>query len=206
MPQIRRDYGEAFAPGAFMAKVAPAATQGAKALAELAQHYDVHANRITTWRTQLREGAAGVFGGALAEASEPPVKLMALHAKTGQLPAEKDFFPARSAKPVWLLNRFDSCWRWLRNRNEILLSFIRRPVGDPEAAFSCPWPPSTISRHSPPAFSSHVPHRFRQKVCRTPFGTISGPDSRNRPIIAVSFQFSRLPETAEPVKNRSSGG
>jgi hypothetical protein len=21
-------------------------------------------------------------------------------------------------KPVWLLNRFDTCWRWLQNRND----------------------------------------------------------------------------------------
>jgi ADP-heptose:LPS heptosyltransferase len=22
------------------------------------------------------------------------------------------------AKPVWILNRFDACWRWLRNRSD----------------------------------------------------------------------------------------
>ena len=36
--------------------------KGEKTLAELAQLYDVHPNQITTWRTQLLEGAAGVFG------------------------------------------------------------------------------------------------------------------------------------------------
>mgnify|MGYP000867864025 CR=1 FL=1 len=47
---------------AFKAKVALAAIKGEKTLSELAQQFDVHANQITTWRTQLLEGAAGVFG------------------------------------------------------------------------------------------------------------------------------------------------
>ena len=42
---------------AFKAKVALAAVKGEKTLAELAQQLDVHPNQITTWRTQLLEGA-----------------------------------------------------------------------------------------------------------------------------------------------------
>ena len=49
---------------ALKAKVALAALKGEKTLAELAQMYDVHPNQITTWRAQLDEGAAGLFGGA----------------------------------------------------------------------------------------------------------------------------------------------
>jgi transposase-like protein len=44
---------------AFKARVALAAIKGEKALAELAQQFDVHANQISTWRTQLLEGAPG---------------------------------------------------------------------------------------------------------------------------------------------------
>ena len=57
---------------AFKAKVALAAVKGEKTLAELAQLYDVHANQITTWGTQLLEGSAGVFGSDSAtEAGQP---------------------------------------------------------------------------------------------------------------------------------------
>ena len=47
---------------AFKAKMALAAVKGEKTLADLAQQFDVHPNQITTWRGQLMEGAAGVFG------------------------------------------------------------------------------------------------------------------------------------------------
>ncbi len=84
---------------AFKAKVALAAVKGEKTLSELAQQFDVHANQITTWRTQLLEGAAGVFGGKAAEAPlEPPVDLQALHAKIGQLALENDFLAGALSK------------------------------------------------------------------------------------------------------------
>ena len=47
---------------AFKARVALEAIKGEKTLSELAQQFDVHANQISVWRTQLLEGAAGVFG------------------------------------------------------------------------------------------------------------------------------------------------
>ncbi len=46
---------------AFKAKVAVAALKGDKTLAELAEKFDIHANQITQWRTQLLEGATDVF-------------------------------------------------------------------------------------------------------------------------------------------------
>jgi len=45
----------------FKAKVAVAALKGDKTLAELAEKFDLHANQITQWRTQLLEGATDVF-------------------------------------------------------------------------------------------------------------------------------------------------
>ena len=55
--RVRRSHSPAF-----KAKVALAAIKGEKTLADLAQQFDVHPNQITQWRSQLLDGAAGVFG------------------------------------------------------------------------------------------------------------------------------------------------
>jgi transposase len=83
---------------AFKAKVALAAIKGEKTLAELAQQFDVHPNQITTWRSQLHEGAAGVFGQEKTEAKEAAVDLKALHAKIGELTLENDFLEGALSK------------------------------------------------------------------------------------------------------------
>ena len=84
---------------AFKAKVALAAIKGDKTLAELAQQFDVHPNQITTWRGQLLEGAAGVFGSGPAEgASSQPIDVKELHAKIGQLTLENDFLAGALSK------------------------------------------------------------------------------------------------------------
>jgi transposase len=41
---------------AFKAKVALAAIKGDRTLAQLAEHFDVHPNQITTWKAQLEGG------------------------------------------------------------------------------------------------------------------------------------------------------
>ena len=85
---------------AFKAKVALAAVKGEKTLADLAQQFDVHPNQITQWRSQLLEGAAGVFGSEARSAVEEPIDVKTLHAKIGELTLVNDFCQGRSAKQV----------------------------------------------------------------------------------------------------------
>lgn len=85
-------------PG-FKAKVALAAMKGDKTLAELAQLFDVHPNQITQWRSQVLEGAAGLFGADRGETkAAPSVDLKALHAKIGELTLENDFLEGALTK------------------------------------------------------------------------------------------------------------
>ncbi len=84
---------------AFKAKVALTAIKGEKTLADLAQQFDVHPNQITSWKAQLLEGAAGVFGAGPSEASTAPaVDLKSLHAKIGELTLENDFLSGALGK------------------------------------------------------------------------------------------------------------
>jgi transposase-like protein len=83
--------------GTFKAQVALAALKGDKTLADLAQQFDVHANQITEWKTQLLERAAQVFGGTNGEAA-PAVDVKTLHAKIGQLTLENDFLESALTK------------------------------------------------------------------------------------------------------------
>ncbi len=71
----------------FKAKVALAALQGDKTLAQLAEQFDLHANQIVEWKKHLQAQAATVFG---IQSNEAPIDLKPLHAKIGQLTLEND--------------------------------------------------------------------------------------------------------------------
>jgi transposase len=84
---------------AFKAKVALAAVKGEMTLAQLADHFDVHPNQITTWKAQLQEGAADVFGPSGGNgAAQPAIDVKSLHAKIGELTLENDFLEGALTK------------------------------------------------------------------------------------------------------------
>ncbi len=70
--------------------MALAALRGEKALAELAQFFNVHPNQITDWKGRLLAGATAVFGWDGVR-QEPTVDVKTLHAKIGELTLENDF-------------------------------------------------------------------------------------------------------------------
>jgi transposase len=79
--------------------VALAAIKGDRTLAQLAEQFDVHPNQITTWKAQLEEGAADVFGpGSGSGAAQPAVDVKSLHAKIGELSLENDFLQGALGK------------------------------------------------------------------------------------------------------------
>ena len=82
----------------FKAKVALAALKGDRTLAQLAEQFDVHPNQITSWKAQLEEGAADVFGPGRGGISQPAVDVKSLHAKIGELTLENDFLEGALGK------------------------------------------------------------------------------------------------------------
>ena len=82
---------------AFKAKVALAAVKGDRTIAQLAEHFDVHPNQVTSWKAQLEGGAADVFGPGGGTAA-PAVNVKSLHAKIGELALENDFLEGALTK------------------------------------------------------------------------------------------------------------
>ena len=73
--------------------------RGEETIVELAQQFDFHPNQITQWRSQLLDGAAGVFDGkAKAAAPAPVIDVKTLHAKFGELALENDFLSGALGK------------------------------------------------------------------------------------------------------------
>ena len=72
----------------FKAKVALASIKGDRTLAQLAEQFDVHPNQITSWKAQLEEGAADVFGsGGGNGGAQPAIDVKSLHAMCGRAAA-----------------------------------------------------------------------------------------------------------------------
>ena len=76
----------------FKAKVALAALKGDKTLAELSSEFEVHANMITKWKGEAKEGLAGVFAGSNREALlELKAKNEELFTTIGRIQVENDW-------------------------------------------------------------------------------------------------------------------
>ena len=84
-------------PG-FRAKVALAAVKGDQTIAQLAEHFDVHPNQVTTWKAQLEGGASEIFGSGSPTPALPAVDVKSLHAKIGELTLENDFLEGALTK------------------------------------------------------------------------------------------------------------
>jgi transposase len=70
---------------AFKAKVALAAVKGDRTIAQLAEHFDVHPNQITAWKSQLEGSASEIFGSGGGTLAIPAIDVKSLHAKIGEL-------------------------------------------------------------------------------------------------------------------------
>ncbi|MBA0089104.1 MAG: IS3 family transposase, partial [Acidobacteria bacterium Pan2503] len=81
---------------AFKAKVALAAIKGDRTIAQLAEHFDVHPNQITAWKSQLEASASEIFGSGGGTPATPAVDVKSLHAKIGELTLENGFFRRRA--------------------------------------------------------------------------------------------------------------
>ena len=76
----------------FKAKVALAALKGDKTLAELSSEFGVHATMITRWKSEAKEGLAGVFAGSDRGAvRELKAKNEELFTTIGRIQVENDW-------------------------------------------------------------------------------------------------------------------
>src|SRR5207249_5725937 len=76
---------------AFKAKVALAAIKGDRMIAQLAEHFDVHPNQITAWKSQLEGNASEIFGPGGGPPGAPAIVVKSLLAQLGELTLENDF-------------------------------------------------------------------------------------------------------------------
>jgi len=77
----------------FKAKVALEAIQGHRTVADLATKHELHPTQIAAWKREAIEKLAKVFDDKGAEVqANRDAEVTKLHAKSGQLGVERDFF------------------------------------------------------------------------------------------------------------------
>jgi len=75
----------------FKARIAIEALREEKSLAQLASKYDIHANQISAWKRQAREGLVDVFGRGEKKAADSEELSAQLFEEIGRLKMELDW-------------------------------------------------------------------------------------------------------------------
>ena len=115
---------------AFKARVALAAIKGDRTLAQLAEQFDVHPNQITSWKAQLEEGAADVFGPGGGGTGQPAVDVKSLHAKIGELTLENDFLEGALQTNISALKHLEDHEQRIRKEREAKKKLYRTGKGE----------------------------------------------------------------------------
>ena len=86
--------------GKFKSKVALEAFRGLKTVSEIARHYKVHPNQVTTWKKQQLEGAQDVFEGnaSSSKKSGDEPEAAELYEQIGRLKVELEWLKKKVAE------------------------------------------------------------------------------------------------------------
>lgn len=83
--------------GKFKSKVALAAIEGRKTIAELASEYSLHPNQISQWKSQLVERSEDLFSDKRKKETIDNAQLLdELYKQIGQLKVELDWLKKKS--------------------------------------------------------------------------------------------------------------
>jgi len=83
--------------GKFKSKVALAAIENRKTVAELASDYQIHPNQVSSWKSQLIKGSEDIFSDKRKKESMDTSQLIEeLYRQIGQLKVELDWLKKKS--------------------------------------------------------------------------------------------------------------
>ena len=71
---------------AFKARIALEALRGEKTVAEISAQHQVHPTQVTSWKTQLLENAAAIFGGEALAANPSWIEMIDKRTPTAYMP------------------------------------------------------------------------------------------------------------------------